>query len=158
MRVGISHENRKQKGKKHAFRENKRSRRDIDSVVVVEIENYLSNIRNRRQGHTSLAVIFFFLKTHDKSNFCIHIRKRKQNEKGDSMEDYGYSSWIYETGKFEPDVLSSGGTHSHVYKTKDKTDALAHAVSPRNYLVRYYKEPSGRTVSEQYDPHTKTWF
>lgn len=66
--------------------------------------------------------------------------------------------WTYETGRFDPEILGSGGIYSHVYKTPDEQDAITQAVSPRNYLVRYYKDEKQNTISQQYDARTKSWF
>lgn len=66
-------------------------------------------------------------------------------------------NWTYETGCFESDILGSGGTYSHVLKTKNENFAIQSAVCPRNYLIRYYYDEKQRRIEQIYDSHTKSW-
>lgn len=66
--------------------------------------------------------------------------------------------WTYETGRFESEILGSGGTYYHVLRTKDERHAREQAVSPRNYLIRYFYTEDKRKITQEWDGHTNTWF
>lgn len=116
--------------------------RVVNPARLLKLENELESLLGRENGREERR----------ESETEYSRRKDTVNHK---------TGWVYETGRFEPEILGSGGDYSDVYKTEDMEDAISHATAPdsrRNYLVRYRKDESQRTVAETYDRRTGTWF
>lgn len=67
------------------------------------------------------------------------------------------SNWVYETGKLVPNPKTKQVEYHHLFRTKNKTQALQAFHHPRTYLNRYRFDKNENRIAQFYDPETKTW-
>ena len=123
-----------------------------DEYALLEIE--LNNL----DENINLPPLTFIKEVTDDETFKNYFLAKTLSFPNINIDNDEATSWIYETGLEEPEILGSGSTYHHVFKTKDEKEAFEKAHDGcRNYLIRYKKGKISKTSYQWYDTYSKSW-